>query len=255
VSERALLEEQYGTPSNLQARISLHERFSTNPGSYPRWVFDGYEFGEQADVLEVGCGDGMIWRKNADRIPSGWRLTLTDLSEGMVRTARATLGDRAEYAVTGVEDLPYADESFDAVIANHMLFHVEDRGRAFASIRRVLRPNGTLVATTVGRDHLRELHELVPPRSGGQFAKTRERFTVETAAEELAPFFTEIQVERYPDSLEVTDAAAVVEFVRSRGDEPAERLELVRRVVEEAIARDGSFDISKDTARVRARKP
>jgi len=42
VSERALLEEQYGNPSNLRARISLRERFSTNPGSYPRWVFDGY---------------------------------------------------------------------------------------------------------------------------------------------------------------------------------------------------------------------
>jgi ubiquinone/menaquinone biosynthesis C-methylase UbiE len=73
-------------------------------------------------VLEVGCGDGNIWRENLDRIPPGWRLTLTDFSPGMVDAARAVLGDRAEYAVADVQELPFSDASFDAVIANHMLF-------------------------------------------------------------------------------------------------------------------------------------
>jgi SAM-dependent methyltransferase len=255
VSERSLLEEQYRSTDNLRARIALHERFSTSPASYPRWVFDGCAFGERADVLEVGCGDGMIWRENADRIPPGWRLTLTDLSEGMVRAARVILGNRARYAVAGVEKLPFRDESFDGVIANHMLFHVDDRARALAEIRRVMRPGAVFAATTVGRDHLRELHAMAPPKRGGLLAKTRERFTIETASAELAPFFVDIEVERFPDSLEVTEVEPVVDFVRSRGDEPEGRLEEVRARVAEAIARDGSFHVSKDTARVRARKP
>jgi SAM-dependent methyltransferase len=255
VSERQLLEEQYANPSNLRARISLHARFSTNPGSYPRWVFDGYDFGERAVVLEVGCGDGVIWRENTDRIPEGWMLTLTDLSRGMVDAARTLLGDRASYAVADVSALPFADESFDGVIANHMLFHVEDRATALREIRRVLRPAGKFNATTIGRDHLKELHTLAPPREGGQWALTRGRFTIETAAEELAPFFADVVVERYPDSLEVTDADALADFVGSRGDEPEERIEAVRAHASAVIAREGAFHVTKDTARIRARKP
>jgi ubiquinone/menaquinone biosynthesis C-methylase UbiE len=196
----------------------------------------------------------MIWRENADRIPDGWRLTLTDLSDGMAEAARGALGERARYAVADVQELPFEDESFDAVIANHMLFHVEDRARALSEIHRVLRPRGTFVGTTIGRDHLCELRELAPPRNV-IWAKTRERFTLETAEAELAPFFVEVELTRYPDALEVTDAEAIVDFVRSRGDEPADRLAEIRVKVEKLIARAGSFHVSKDTARVRCRKP
>jgi len=249
------LEEQYASSENLRARIALHARFSTNPYPYPRWVFDGYDFGDDADVLEVGCGNGMIWRENLERVPPCWRLTLTDLSEGMVAEARGALGDRARYAVSGVEELPFEDESFDAVIANHMLFHVEDRGRAFAEIRRVLRAGGTFVSTTVGRDHLRELRELAPPQPGSQFAESRGRYAIETAGAELAAFFDDVTVERYESSLRVTEVDPVVAFVRSRGGETEERLESVRARVAEAIARDGSFDITTDTGRIRCVKP
>ncbi len=172
----------------------------------------------------------------------------------MVQAARATLGDRAQYSVADVQALPFEDESVDAVIANHMLFHVEDRARAFSDVCRVLRPRGTFVGTTIGRDHLRELRELAPPRNG-IWAKTRERFTIETAEAELAPFFVEVDLERYPDSLEVTDAEAIVDFVRSRGDEPADRLAEIRARVETLITSSGAFHVSKDAARFRSRKP
>jgi ubiquinone/menaquinone biosynthesis C-methylase UbiE len=249
------LEEQYAGADNLRARIALHRRFSTNPYPYPRWVFDGYDFPPDAEVLEAGCGDAMIWRENADRIPDDWRLTLTDQSDGMIREAREALADRARYAVARVEELPFADGSFDAVVANHVLFHVEDRGRAFSEIRRVLRPRGSFVSTTVGLDHLRELRELAPPQPGTQFAQTRARFMIETAEVELAPFFEDVTLERYEDSLRVTEVEPVVEFVRSRGGETPDRLAHVRSHVQAAIARDGVFEIFKDTARVSCRKP
>jgi ubiquinone/menaquinone biosynthesis C-methylase UbiE len=249
------VEEQYANAANLRARITLHARFSTNPYPYPRWVFDGYDFGTDADVLEVGCGDGMIWRENLDRLPDDWRLTLTDLSEGMIAEARRVLGDRARYVVARVEHLPFEDESFDAVIANHMLFHVADRAGAIGEIRRVLRPGGAFLSTTVGRDHLTELRELAPPQPGTQFAEVRGRFSIESAPDELAPFFGDAVVERYDDSLHVTEVEPVVEFVRSRGGETPERLEAVRAHVAEVIARDGAFEVAKSTAQIRCRKP
>jgi ubiquinone/menaquinone biosynthesis C-methylase UbiE len=173
----------------------------------------------------------------------------------MIAEARGVLGDRAGYAVARVEDLAFPDESFDAVIANHMLFHVEDRARAFSAIRRVLRPGGRFVSTTVGRDHLRELRELAPPLAGSQFEQARGRYSVETAPAELAPYFEDVTVERYDSSLRVTEVEPVVAFVRSRGGETAERLEEVRVRVGEAIARDGAFAVTQHTARIRCRKP
>lgn len=255
MSERELIREQYARDTNLRTRIDLHARFSTSELSYPRWIFDGYDFGAEADVLEVGCGNGLMWRENLDRIPAGWRLTLSDLSDGMVEEARSVLRDRAEYAVADVQELPFVDGSFDAVIANHMLFHVGDRPRAFAEIARVLRRGGQFRATAIGLEHLRRLRELVPPRAGGQWEKTRGRFTIEQVPEELAPFFVAVEIEAYEDSLEVTELEPLLDFVRSRGDVEEHELEPLRRTAEGEIAARGSFHVTKATARVRCRKP
>jgi len=257
VSEQEKVREQYATNANLRARIALHDRYSRTTVSYPHWIFDGYAFGDEADVLEVGCGDGNIWRENLDRIPPGWRLTLTDFSPGMVDEARAALGDRASYAVADVQELPFADASFDAVIANHMLFHLEDRTRALGELARVLRPGGTFRATTIGLDHLRELRELVPPPPESQWAKTRERFMIEQVHEELAPFFVGVEVELVPgdQDLEVTELEPLLDFVRSRGDVTEEELEPLRRAAEKDLAEQGFFRVSRASARVRADKP
>lgn len=257
MSERERVREQYATNANLRARIALHDRYSRTTVSYPHWIFDGYGFGDEADVLEVGCGDGNIWRENLDRIPPGWRLTLTDFSPGMVDAARAALGERAEYAVADVQDLPFDDASFDAVIANHMLFHVEDRPRALGELARVLRPGGAFRATTIGLEHIRELRELVPPPPESQWARTRERFMIEQVPEELAPFFVDVEVERVPgpQDLEVTELEPLLDFVRSRGDVSEEELEPLRTAAEAEIAEHGFFRVSRDSARVGARKP
>ena len=257
MSEEELVREQYATNANLRARIALHDRYSRAPVHYPHWIFDGYAFGDAAVVLEVGCGDGNIWRENLDRIPPEWQLTLTDFSPGMVDAARAVLGDRAEYAVADVQELPFADASFDAVIANHMLFHVDGRPQALGELARVLRPRGEFRATTIGLDHLRELRELVPPPPESQWAKTRERFTIEQVPEELAPFFVDVEVELLPEPrhLEVTELDDLLDFVRSRGDVTEEELEPLRDVASKDIATQGFFRVSRAAARVRARKP
>jgi ubiquinone/menaquinone biosynthesis C-methylase UbiE len=257
VSEQEKVREQYATNANLRARIALHDRYSRSPVHYPHWIFDGYDFDDGADVLEVGCGDANIWRESLDRIPPGWRLTLTDFSAGMVDAACAVLGERAEYAVADVQELPFPDASFDAVIANHMLFHVEDRPRALGELARVLRPGGAFRATTIGLDHLRELRELVPPPPDSQWARTRERFTIEQVEEELAPFFVDVVVEPVPgpQDLEVTELEPLLDFVRSRGDVSEEELEPLREAAEKDIAEQGYFRVSRASARVRADKP
>src|SRR2546425_966981 len=138
-----LRSEQYRDASNLNARIALHERFSTNPYGWHCWVFEHLRLSPQARVLELGCGPGILWRENLSRIPSGWAVFLSDFSPGMVQEAQTGLpgsGREFSYAVVDAQAIPSREASFDGVIANHMLFHVPDRAKALVESRRVLRP-------------------------------------------------------------------------------------------------------------------
>jgi hypothetical protein len=69
---------QYRNPANLNARIALHERCSTNRLGLSRWLFTQMDLPPRARILELGCGVGLFWTKNLDRLPPNWRVVLTD---------------------------------------------------------------------------------------------------------------------------------------------------------------------------------
>src|SRR5207344_876458 len=86
-----------------------------------------------ARIADVGGGPGWLWQRNAARIPAGWDVTHTDLSSGMVTEARAHIrSPGSSFEVVDAQQLPFADASLDALVANHMLYHVPDRSRARA---------------------------------------------------------------------------------------------------------------------------
>ncbi len=214
-----LLNSQYKDATNLSARVRLHERFSVNKYGWHHWVFDHFELDAGSNVLEVGCGPGLLWLSNRHRIPASWQITLTDFSPGMLQVARERLGEeRFNYEVADAQALPFTDAHFDAVIANHMLYHVPDLPRALAEIRRVLKVGGRFYASTIGRGHMHELDELIwkrwpdsPWKGLGKSAP----FILENGQEALAPFFAQITKHIYKDALEVTEAELLAEYVFS----------------------------------------
>src|SRR5579871_3026230 len=90
-TDQNLLQTQYRNAANLNARINLHARFSTNRDGWHCWVFDQFILVPQCRVLELGCGPGTLWLKNRDRLPAGWDLILSDFSMGMLEDARRNL--------------------------------------------------------------------------------------------------------------------------------------------------------------------
>src|SRR5215211_3214488 len=73
--DESLRASQYRDASNLNARIALHEQFSTNSHSLPLWLFDQLELPDDARILEIGCGSGNLWAENTKRIPEGWQIS------------------------------------------------------------------------------------------------------------------------------------------------------------------------------------
>jgi SAM-dependent methyltransferase len=241
--------EQYRNDANLTARITLHQRFSTNPISWNRWVFDQMQLPAGVRVLELGAGTGVLWSENRDRLPAGLELVVTDSSEGMLRAARGQL-DRVpgvEFRQMDADRIPDGEWTFDAVIANHMLYHVPDRAAVFSEVVRVLRPSGRLYAATNGASHIVELDELIGKPEQRAMISTWQ-FSLENGAEQLAPFFGSVQLARHQNPLAVTDTPALLAYVRSLPwDLSEDEMGRIAAVIDGTIATNGAFRITRDS--------
>ena len=218
------LAEQYKDASNLDARIALHARFSTNRVNWYRWLFEHFTFPEGARVLELGCGPAKLWRENLERIPLGWDMTLTDTSLGMLEEAKSHLSDDPhtfDYEIADAQAISFDDASFDAVIAVHMLYHVPDQNRALTEIRRVLKPGGHFYASTNGRTHMQEIGDLAAHFAEGEMleqircAHTLNSFRLEDGLEMLSAHFGQVTLHERESSLEVTEAEPLLAFILS----------------------------------------
>lgn len=124
-------------------------------------------YGTGKDVLECGCGTGLILERLAGHAR---RAVGIDLSPGMLELARARGLDVHEGSVTA---LPFDDASFDVTCSFKVLAHVPDIGRALAEMARVTRPGGVILAEFYNPWSLRGLAKRLGP-AGKISESTRE---------------------------------------------------------------------------------
>lgn len=255
---------QYADAANLDARANLHRKYGR--GDWMDWVAARLPWRDGLKVLELGCGPGWLWAAAGRRGPSAaLDLTLTDLSAGMVDEAVARARDAgAGWTVRGeVADasaLPFADGSFDVVVACHMLYHLPHPALGVGEIARVLAADGLALVATNGRENLAELFALrgeVWP--GAPVDPVSWRFGIETGGPMLEEAFAELALERYDDDLMVTDPADVVAYITSSppgAGASAEELARLEAAAQMAFARGGgTMRIGKDAGLFTCRGP
>jgi len=69
LNDTAFVKHQYATADNLSTRISIHDKYSTNKMGFGKWIFSNYKIGKSANVLEIGCGTGDMWKNREEEIP------------------------------------------------------------------------------------------------------------------------------------------------------------------------------------------
>ena len=248
-----LRDVQYADAGNFTARQAIYVYQHPRVGLYD-WALDlaHLEGGER--ILDVGCGNGGYLRALRQRGHRGPTVGM-DFSAGMLQSARSATGAHGRQALVqgDAAALPFVDGSIDVGLAMHMLYHVPDRDRAVAELRRVVVPGGVALVVLNGRGHTAEIRSLVrqwfvTTRSGRNGAGG-ERLDLD-AGEELASRHFDCERHEVRSQLVVTDPQPVVDYVRSLSvlaagtAEEASLLDYVGEQVMAAIEREGAFRVA-----------
>lgn len=116
------------------------------------WALDLLPLHPGATVLDIGCGWGRFtWPLIENYAITPSHITCCDRSPGMLQTAAQEAQRRAHhptFVVAALPSLPFAADQFEGVMANHMLYHLEDIGKGVRELARLVREDGWVLATT-----------------------------------------------------------------------------------------------------------
>ncbi|WP_289306503.1 class I SAM-dependent methyltransferase, partial [Paenibacillus terrae] len=209
-------------------------------------------------------GDGTFWLRNAERIPRGWRITLTDMSSGMVEEARCRLGsNNSQFKLLSVDaqQIPFHDEHFDMVIANNMLYHVQDIPRAIREMHRVLKRGGIVCTSTMSTQHLQEVEHLAVSFDPDLHVLDQaiKRFHLGNGGDLLSSCFSDLRLLRYDDRLLVDEAEPLIEYMISTPMNARERLvgaaiDKFRDHVKRLLEQNGALEMTKENGIFLGRK-
>ena len=137
------------------------------------------------------------------------------------------------------------------MVANHMLYHLPQIDIALREIRHVLKQDGRLVASTIGRSHLGELKALANEYAQKFDASSRnaELFGLETGLDQLQSVFCKVRTHPYLDKLVVTEAKPLADYIVStgRGVAVQDRPVAFQQFLQKRIDLNGAISIGKDS--------
>ncbi|WP_252237217.1 methyltransferase domain-containing protein [Clostridium sp. ZBS17] len=214
------IKEQYNSDENLNLRTNLHS-YNINNIDWDKWCFQKMNLLKCSKILELGCGVGKLWIKNQDFIDENSEIILSDFSPNMLKCAKNNLENldcKFKYKKINAEDIPYDDESFDVVIAEHMLYFVTDIEKALSEIKRVLKPNGIFYVTTNSCNSMIELNKLAEkfdPNLDINNNGLSSRFDLENGEKMLKKYFNNIESEILEGKIILDKAEPVVSYKAS----------------------------------------
>lgn len=259
-NEETNIIEQYKNAKNLNDRISLHEKYSTNKQGWFNWLFNQIDFSKVNRLLELGCGNGKLWQENRIDLRNR-EIFLSDISEGMVEEVRNKLGSDFNCIVADAEKIPFKDEYFDSIIANHVLFYLNDLNLGLKEIDRVLKSDGILYCSTYGKNHMKEITEIVQnfdSRISLSNHSLYDIFGLENGESILKEYFFNVKRMDYQDSLEITESKPLIDYIMSCHGNQNEilgpRLNEFKEYIEELLKNNGKIVVTKQAGLFVCRK-
>lgn len=134
-----------------------------------------------ASVLEIAAGTGVVTRALASALPDAVSIVATDLNESMIKHASARGTQRpVEWRQVNAMELPFKDGTFDAVVCQFGVMFFPEKSKAYAEVRRVLRPRGVFVFNVWDRIEENEFADTVTTALRTLFPADPPRFLART---------------------------------------------------------------------------
>jgi SAM-dependent methyltransferase len=132
-------------------------------------------------VLEIAAGSGAVTRALASALPAGTAIVATDFNQPMLDRAQLVGTSReVQWRWADAMDLPFPDESFDAVVCQFGAMFFPDRPKAFAEARRVLKRGGIYLLSVWDRIEDNEFADAVTQSLESIFPDDPPRFLART---------------------------------------------------------------------------
>jgi ubiquinone/menaquinone biosynthesis C-methylase UbiE len=133
--------------------------------------------------------------------------------------------NKIKYEIINIENIPHENDCFDFIIANHMLYHVQERRKALSEIKRVLKKDGIFYATTMYNDYMKEMRvlikEFIMKENRSEFYETLptnnliKNFSLQNGEEQLKEFFDNVEIKTFRNSLKITEAHPFIDYIYS----------------------------------------
>jgi len=128
-------------------------------------------------LLEIAAGTGVVTRALAEELPANVEIVATDLNGAMIEHAQSIGTKRpVEWRQADAMALPFPDESFDAVACQFGVMFFPDKAKAFAEVRRVLRPGGVFIFNVWDRIEENDFPHIVTTAIASLFPDNPPRF-------------------------------------------------------------------------------
>jgi ubiquinone/menaquinone biosynthesis C-methylase UbiE len=147
----------------FDARVDLFESFTPDELARLRDCLRAWDLRPGLRVLEPGCGSGRLTALLADAIGINGEVWALDVSEEMIRRARARgLPAQARFLRASASAVPAETGYFDRVVCCCVFPHFLDPSPILAEMIRVLKPGGRLIVQHLeGREAVNEFHRTV----------------------------------------------------------------------------------------------
>ncbi len=254
---KAMAQRRFDATDACRSNAAIIERCSTKVEGTSGPLLEAIH-PERADarICELGFGLGWLLEELTKEFPEA-SLSGLDQSPGMTAHVRQLLGSRVAIIQGEMERLPFADDSFDAVVTCWTLYYMTDIDATLEEIKRTLHPGGRLVAATVAPDQqieLDKLHQAAVEAALGPRPRVdvTERFNLETGLPYIRRHFNDVKVREWRGgALVLPDVETLVAYWNGSGarallGDEAERVQPeIVRLAEEWLARDGEMRVTR----------
>ncbi|TLG74197.1 MerR family transcriptional regulator [Culicoidibacter larvae] len=259
---RRSVEEQYSDSENFQSRLQLHELYSQNTQGWQNWVIEQMDIGDDANILEIGCGTGELWDDGRyASLPESVKILLTDKEQTMLEICRYKFKGISQFRPVRQFDITadtLIDEQFDVIIVNHVLQLFDNSSELLARIAKMLKPDGKIYASTVGEQHMYELEMLLQKLDKRMTLRIDSQvlnFSLEKGQEKIPKGLTLLETLYYQDQLAVNEIQPLMQYIYStkfignvqQFDSPEFKAKLAKILATELEKQNGQINIQKHT--------